>query len=141
MKTLIIDYKDEGKKISTYLTSIYPNLNVNHLYKALRKKDIKLNGKRISSNEVLHYNDELQVYITDSILNGIKLNIEITTIYEDDNIAIFNKPVDLEVTGDNSLSSILTVGISSFIFPLKTSKLVCLAISASILPCKSFTTS
>ena len=56
MKTLIIDYKDEGKKISTYLTSIYPNLNVNHVYKALRKKDIKLNGKRISSNEVLHYN-------------------------------------------------------------------------------------
>ena len=107
MKTLIIDYKDEGKKISTYLTSIYPNLNVNHVYKALRKKDIKLNGKRISSNEVLHYNDELQVYITDSILNGIKLNIEIPTIYEDDNIAIFNKPVDLEVTGDNSLSSIL----------------------------------
>lgn len=107
MKTLIIDYKDEGKKISTYLTSIYSNLNVNHVYKALRKKDIKLNGKRISSNEVLHYNDELQVYITDSILNGIKLNIEIPTIYEDDNIAIFNKPVDLEVTGDNSLSSIL----------------------------------
>lgn len=38
MKTLIIDYKDEGKKISTYLTSIYPNLNVNHVYKALRKR-------------------------------------------------------------------------------------------------------
>lgn len=107
MRTLKVDYNGDGKKISTYLTSMFPNLNVNAVYKALRKKDIKVNGKRTSSNDVLNYNDTLDVYITDNILNGIKENIDIPIIYEDDNIVVFNKPVGIEVTGENSLTSII----------------------------------
>lgn len=107
MKTLIVDYKDDGKKLSTYLTSVFPNLNVNNVYKALRKKDIRINGRRISENEIIHFDDEIVVYITDDILNGTKNNIDIPTVYEDDNIVIFNKPVNLEVVGINSLTSIM----------------------------------
>ena len=107
MKTLKVDYNGDGKKISTYLTSMFPNLNVNAVYKALRKKDIKVNGKRTSSNDVLNYNDILDVYITDNILNGINENIDIPIIYEDENIVVFNKPVGIEVTGTNSLTSIM----------------------------------
>lgn len=113
MVTLNIDYKDDGKKISTYLTSVFPKLNVNAVYKALRKKDIKLNGKRISSNEILHYDDVLIVYISDNILNGISENIDVPVVYEDDNIVIFNKSANLEVVGnDNSLTSIMKLKYS-----------------------------
>lgn len=107
MRTLIVDYKDDGKKLSTYLTSVFPNLNVNNVYKALRKKDIRINGRRISENEIIHFDDEITVYITDDILNGTKNNIDIPTVYEDDNIVIFNKPTNLEVVGMNSLTSIM----------------------------------
>ncbi len=107
MKKIIIDYNDDNKKISTFLTGKFPNLNVNAVYKALRKKDIKLNDKRINSNEILHTNDVLVVYISDDILNGINPNINIPIVYEDDNIVVFNKPSDLEVVGDNSLTSIM----------------------------------
>ena len=107
MKKLVIDYNNDGKKVSTFLTHIFPNLNVNHVYKALRKKDIKLNGKRINTNITLHYNDILEVFITDDILNGINKKLDIPIIYEDDNIVVFNKPDNLEVVGDNSLTSIM----------------------------------
>lgn len=107
MKTLIVDYKDDGKKLSTYLTSIFPNLNVNNVYKALRKKDIRINGQKISENIIIHYDDEITVYITDEVLNGSKSNIDIPIVYEDDNIIIFNKPTNLEVIGDNSLTSVM----------------------------------
>lgn len=107
MKTLNIDFKDDGKKISTFLTSIFPHLNVNAVYRALRKKDIKLNGKRISSNEILHYGDELDIYISDNILNGETSKVDIPIVFEDDNIVVFNKPANLEVIGDNSLTSIM----------------------------------
>lgn len=106
MKTLNVDYKDDGKKISTFLTSLYPELNINAVYKALRKKDIKLNGTRITDNEVIHFGDTLDVYITDEILNGSK-SFDVPVIYEDDNIVIFNKPANLEVVGKDSLTEMM----------------------------------
>ena len=107
MKKLIVDSKDDGKKLSTYLTSIYPKLNINVLYKTLRKKDIKINGKRINKDTLISAGDILEVYITDNILEGINNSIDIPVVYEDDNIVVFNKPVDLEVEGENSLTSIM----------------------------------
>ncbi len=107
MKTLTVNYNDDGKKLSTYITSIFPNLNINAFYKALRKKDIKINGKRTGSNVVVHFNDKIDVYITDDILNGISSNIDIPIVYEDDNIVVFNKPINLEVVGNNSLTTMM----------------------------------
>ena len=107
MKSLIVSYEDNEKNLITYLTSKFPNLNVNAIYKALRKKDIKINGKRISQNVRLSYNDKLEIYITDDILLGIKNNIEIPVVFEDENIVVYNKPINLEVEGTNSLTSIM----------------------------------
>ena len=106
MKKLRVKIDDDGKKLSTYLTSIYPNLNINAIYKALRKKDIKINGKRINENVILNYDDEIEVYITDNILEGTS-KLEISKMYEDDNLVIFNKPANIEVEGKNSLSEIM----------------------------------
>lgn len=107
MKSLIVSYEDDEKNLITYLTSKYPSLNVNAIYKALRKKDIKINGKRISQNVKLAYNDKLDIYIADDILLGIQKNIDIPVVFEDENIVVFNKPINLEVEGANSLTSIM----------------------------------
>lgn len=106
MKTLNIEPKYDGKKLTTFLTSVFPSLNINHIYKALRKKDIKLNGKRISDNIVLHSGDTLDIYILDNILYCTP-DIQIPVIYEDDNIIVFNKPTNIEVVGENSITSIM----------------------------------
>ena len=106
MKTVVVESKYSGKNLITYLTTIFPNLNVNSFYKALRKKDIKLNGSRINKNVLLNTGDTLDVYIVDSELYGVAIN-DIKVIYEDDNIVIFNKPINLEVVGDFSLTSIM----------------------------------
>ena len=107
MKRLVVENKDDGKKLSTYLTGIYPKLNINVVYKTLRKKDIKVNGKRINDNVILSAGDILEVYITDDILEGIKKNLDIPVVYEDGNIVVFNKPKDIEVEGENSLTQIM----------------------------------
>ena len=107
MKKLVVDSNNDGKKVIAYLTYMFPNLNINNIYKSLRKRDIKLNGKRINSNVVLHFNDVLEIYISDDNLTGTKKTIDIPIIYEDENIVVFNKPDNLEVVGDNSLTSIM----------------------------------
>ena len=106
MRTVIVESKHSGKNLITYLTTIFPNLNVNTIYKALRKKDIKLNGSRINKNILLNTGDILDIYIVDSELYGVNLK-DIKVIYEDSNIVIFNKPTNLEVVGDFSLTSIM----------------------------------
>ena len=106
MKTLIVEPKYDGKNLITYLTTIFPNLNINIIYKTLRKKDIKLNGNRINKNVYLNSGDKLELYIVDSELYGVNIN-DIKVIYEDENIVIFNKPSNLEVVGDFSLTSIM----------------------------------
>ena len=46
MKTLVIDEKYNKKKLNNVLQSEFPDLSINTIYKALRKKDIKINGER-----------------------------------------------------------------------------------------------
>lgn len=108
MKTLNVEYNDDGKKLSTYLTSQFPHLNINALYKALRKKDIKLNGKRISENINVNYGDSIDIFITDDILYGVVQNNDIPIVYEDNNIVIFNKPKNMETEGSNSLKELMS---------------------------------
>ncbi len=38
MKTLTVEKKDEGKKLITFLSNEFPSLNINYIYKALKKK-------------------------------------------------------------------------------------------------------
>lgn len=120
MRTINIDSKNDGKKLNTVLLKEFPSLSVNSLYKALRKKDIRINNIKINENVPVHCGDIITIYINDDILFGT-LNTEeqnsknirnysfnIEKIYEDDNILIVNKPTGIEVTGNNSLTLILS---------------------------------
>ena len=103
MKEIIVDKKYENKKIIHFLLDNFNNLSINTVHKALRKKDIRVNDIKISENIVLHFGDNVKVFIPDDKLFKEFL---LETVYEDDNILIINKPAGLEIQGDNSLESI-----------------------------------
>lgn len=107
MRKLIVNKKYDNKKLNNYILDSFPDLSLNTFNKALRKKDIRVNGVRVKENVVLSENDEISIYISDEFLFK-KLDIDI--IFEDDNILVVNKPVGIEVVCDNlenSLTSIL----------------------------------
>ena len=104
MKKLVVDKKYDNKKLNKFLQNSFPSLTNNLFYKTLRKKDIKINGKRVSENISIHENDEILVYISDKLLED---HIDLEIIYEDENILVINKPTEIEVTGNNSLTSII----------------------------------
>lgn len=109
MKKLIVNKKYDGKKLNKFLLDNIPNLSFSLFCNTLRKKDIKINGKRINKDITIFDGDEILVYISDEFLenkspkNSINLNI----IYEDENILIINKPSNIEVLGDNSLTNLV----------------------------------
>lgn len=104
MQKIIVPEKFNNKKVSDLLFYHFNGLTRNTLYKALRKKDIRVNDIKISADTPVKAGDIITVYITNNLLfNKIKL----PKIYEDENILIINKPAGIEVTGENSVTSIL----------------------------------
>ena len=91
MKSIIVEKeKNSNIKLSSYIFERFPNLSKNVLFKAIRNKDIKINDKRISKDEIVKNNDKIDIYIIDNLLYN--LPEKITYIYVDDNILIAYKP-------------------------------------------------
>ena len=107
MRKIIVNNKYDNKKLSAFILDNFPLLNKNVLFKALRKKDIRINNIKISSDTTIHSGDEITIYIIDDLLFG-KDNFNIKIIFEDDNIMIVNKPDNLSVTDDSSSNITLT---------------------------------
>lgn len=97
-----VDEKGNQKRIVSYLQTKFNKLPQNAIYKALRNKDIKINGNRIKENVTLKLGDEIEIYIKDDILFGKVSKIEIKSqniVFEDENLLIYNKPREIEVQG------------------------------------------
>lgn len=116
MKSLVVNEKYNEKNLNRFLLDNFNNLTLNDLYKALRKKDIKVNGNRINKNITIYTGDVIDVYISDDILYSNKeYNLDI--VYEDDMILVINKPSGIEVTGNNSLCTMLLNKYGNSIYP------------------------
>ncbi len=103
MKKLIVDKKYDGKKLNTFLLDNIEGLTYSLFCNILRKKDIKVNGKRTNKDIIIFDGNEILVYIPDNLL--IKKNFSLDIIYEDNNILVVNKPRGIEVVGENSLTT------------------------------------
>ena len=105
MRKLIVDKKFDDKNVSDFLYYNFNGLTKNTLYKAFRKKDIRINDVKIAQDKTVNLGDEVTVYIVDNLLFK---TIDIEKIYEDENILVVNKPNNLEVLGNNSLTNNLS---------------------------------
>ena len=102
MEKLVVDKNNNGKKLNRFLFDNIPNLSSNLFYKTLRKKDIKVNGKRTNKIVDVFDGDVIEVYISSDLLEN---NFNLDIFFEDENILIINKPYKIEVTGTNSLTT------------------------------------
>lgn len=102
MQNFRVDKKYDGKQLSKVLLDTFSGLALNTLYKALRKKDIRINDIRTNQDTIVHYGDEVTVYIIDELLYQSFIP---EIVYEDDNILVVNKPSGIEVVGEKSLTN------------------------------------
>lgn len=95
---VVLNFKGEDKKLAKYLAEQFPKMSYASIQKLLRIKDIKVNGKRIGENITLKNGDEIYVYATEQMINGITLKPVV--VFEDDNILVCDKPAGVEVQSD-----------------------------------------
>ena len=93
-----------------FLTKSVPLLPKNLMYKYLRLKRIKLNGKRCEISSRLCEGDKVQLYINDEFFDVnntlsrefMKAPTSLNIVYEDDNIMLIDKKCGLVVHEDES---------------------------------------
>lgn len=107
MKNYTIQENDAGQRLDKFIMKVAPNLPRSVLYRAIRKKDVRLNGKRTDGAEILAVGDQVSVYLHSKFfpqeLNKDYLNApsEINVMYEDENILIANKPAGILMHSDS----------------------------------------
>lgn len=109
MKSLVISENDSGQRLDKFLTKSFPNLPQSMLYKSIRKKDIKLNGKRCEISSRLQPGDTLTLYLKDEFFQKdereydfMKAPNQLSVIYEDENIMLLDKKPGLIVHPDEN---------------------------------------
>lgn len=102
MKEVIISKNESNQRLDRFLKKYMPKASKGFIYKMLRKKRIKLNGKKANPNDVIKEGDVLSLYLSEDTINKFKEEIkvknnrvDIDIVYEDENIILINKPKGL----------------------------------------------
>ena len=109
MRTVTVNGNDAGQRLDKFLGKLFKSMPAGMLYKAIRKKRVKVNGKRADISYRLSEGDKIDLYINDEFFEdkgGAKYEgkpSEIKIVYEDDNILVADKPSGLPChSGGNS---------------------------------------
>ena len=109
MRTIEITSNDSGQRLDKFLTKKFKNMPQSLMYKYIRTKYIKLNGKRCEISSRLQEGDVLTLYIKDEFFEPVpdeydflKAPAKLDIIYEDENIMLLNKKPGLIVHPDEN---------------------------------------
>ena len=109
MKEFTIGKNDAGQRADKFLQKACPALPKSAMYKYIRKKSIKCNGKRLDISQKLSEGDVITLYINDEFFaksgsSDSFLSAPPTpdVIFEDENILLLSKPVGLVVHDDET---------------------------------------
>ncbi len=113
MVKIIIEKNDAEQRIDRFLRKYLKKAPLSRIYKLLRK-DIKLNGRRVSNDAIISAGDEISIYMDPGELAELaaedrgsgrqnallKAKKQFKIAYEDDNILVAVKPAGLLTHGD-----------------------------------------
>ncbi len=100
MREITIGPNDSGQRMDKFLLKAVPSLPQSLIYKYLRTKRIKCNGKRCENSSRLQVGDKIQLFIADEFFLDaddcrafLAASDTLNILYEDNNILLLNKPV------------------------------------------------
>ena len=99
MRSIIVSEKEAGQRLDKFLGKYLSKAPKSFVYKMLRKKNIKLNGKKAEGSEKLAVEDEIKLFLSDETIENFSEKVEVVKVdhnldilYEDENVLIINKP-------------------------------------------------
>jgi len=123
MRLITVSKQEANQRLDKFLLKYFNKSPKSFVYKMIRKKRFKYNGKRAKGNEILIGDDEIQIYLSDETIDKFRKIKEISiakptfdVIYEDKNILIINKPLGLLTQPDAKDQNTLTQQILTYLY-------------------------
>lgn len=98
MKSITVKKNDAGQRLDKLLMKTYQSLPKSMMFKQIRKKNIKLNKKRCTPEQIVNEGDIIELYLNDDLLvekkkhhDFLRAPKELRIIYEDENIILLDK--------------------------------------------------
>jgi len=112
VRFITIDEEDAGQRIDNFLLRTLKGVPKSHLYRLMRKGEIRVNKKRIKPVYKLALDDILRIAPirvsekTDNVSTGLNIvaNLEKQILFEDERLIVINKPSGMAVHGGSGLS-------------------------------------
>lgn len=113
MQKFIVSENESGQTLEKFVRKVLAVAPLSFIYKAFRKKDVKVNGHWEKEKFIVNANDEVTIYVTDQQMSDFESNpvyqanseIEPWIIYEDKNLLLVNKPRGVLVQKDDKATS------------------------------------
>jgi len=99
----IIDENNKNKRIDKYLVSKSDKYSRTNIQKFINEGKILVNGNIVKPNYLLQVEDDIKI-LEDDLEERIEIvpnNLNVDIIYQDEHIAVINKPVDMIVHPSN----------------------------------------
>ena len=108
MRSVTVNENDSGQRLDKFLGKYFKTMPKSLIYKGIRKKRIKINGKKGEINTILRVGDKIDLYINDEFFevpdektSFLKIdNPDINVVYEDENIILMDKKTGVIVHDD-----------------------------------------
>ena len=98
MKSIVVKANDSGQRLDKLLLKTFESLPKSMMFKQIRKKNIKVNKKRCTPEQIVQQGDIIELYLNDDLLQEKKKHYDflnapknLSIIYEDENIILLNK--------------------------------------------------
>lgn len=108
MRKIIINKNDEGRRLDRFLKIYFEKAPLSFIYKNLRKKNIKVNGKKAKPEDILSDGDEIKLFLAEETIEKFKKDIRKSKnsklpdiLYEDDDIILVKKPINMLTHNDS----------------------------------------
>ncbi len=117
MKRFTIGQNDAGQRLDKFLSKLIKDVPMSMIYKWLRKKRVKVNGKKQEISYILKVGDVLELYINDEFFSEasetVKKSLPLLVVYEDKNILVADKPSGISAHGEDGC---LLERVQSYLF-------------------------
>lgn len=124
MKKITVNKNDAGQRLDKFLFKFFGSIPSSIIYKGIRKKRIKVNGKKSEISYMLREGDVLELYINDEFFESEQkddefksISAKLSVVYEDENIILADKPSGMSVHDDETKTKNTLINhIKSYLF-------------------------
>lgn len=113
VQKITIDQDRDGQRIDNYLFKQLRRVPKSHVYRLIRKGEVRVNGKRIKAHYHLSCGDIVRIpplemapeKTTLRLDHALQTQLEQAILFEDDDLLVINKPAGMAVHGGSTINN------------------------------------